>query len=128
MEKLAEEDEDSEPYVGRPCGGNMNTTIIRTFKGRTIMLQHDISSPRPGSRFQMINGTGGIIRLYPTPARIAVSHDGWLSEPEFNELVEQYTPEITRRFAELQEGAEDRSGLRSYAPFSPTDRRLIACL
>lgn len=128
MEKLAEEDDYYEPYVGRPFRGNMNTTIIRTFKGRTIMLQHDISSPRPGSRFQMINGTGGIIRLYPTPARIAVSHDGWLPEPEFSELVEQYTPEITRRFAELQEGAEDSSGLRSYARVNPTDWRLIDCL
>ncbi|MEX0594228.1 MAG: Gfo/Idh/MocA family oxidoreductase [Balneolaceae bacterium] len=128
MEQLAEEDDYFEPYVGQPFRGNMNTTIIRTKRGRTMMLQHDISSPRPGSRFQLVSGTGGIYRHYPTPARIATSHDGWLPDEEYEALVDEYTPPITHRFRELQEEARDNSDLRSYARVTETDWRLIDCL
>ena len=30
--------------------GDVNTTLIHTLKGKTIMLQYDISTPRPYSR------------------------------------------------------------------------------
>ncbi len=32
-------------FVDKPYRGNMNTTVIRTQKGKTIMLQHDVTSP-----------------------------------------------------------------------------------
>ena len=130
MEELAEEDEYYRPYVGKDFRGNMNVTVIRTHKGRTLMLQHDISSPRPGSRFQLISGTKGISRHYPQPARIATSHDGWVSLEEFDLLVEEYTPAITKRFNELvrQAADEDRDQLRSYARVNEMDWRLIDCL
>ena len=41
--------------------GNMNTTIITTLKGKTIVLQHDISSPRPYDRRYLLSGTHGFI-------------------------------------------------------------------
>ncbi len=130
MEELAAEDDYYKPYVGKNFRGNMNVTIIRTHKGRTIMLQHDISSPRPGSRFQLISGTQGISRHYPVPARIATSHDGWIPEEEFHSLEEKYTPEITKRFNELvnQAADADRENLRSYARVNEMDWRLIDCL
>jgi hypothetical protein len=79
MERLAEEDDFFEQYVGKKFRGNMNVTVIRTKKGRTIMLQHDISTPRPGSRFQLISGTKGISQHAPSPARFATEDGGWLS-------------------------------------------------
>lgn len=51
----------SEKYV---CG-DMNTSIIRTQKGRTILLQHDVVNPRPYSRLNSISGTKGIFSDYP---------------------------------------------------------------
>ena len=44
---------------------DMNVTTIRTAKGRTIMLQHDVTSPRPYSRLNLIAGTKGVLRSYP---------------------------------------------------------------
>ena len=44
---------------------DMNVTTIRTAKGRTIMLQHDVTSPRPYSRLNLIAGTKGVFRGYP---------------------------------------------------------------
>lgn len=40
--------------------GNMNQSIIRTAMGRTILVQHDVSSPRPYSRLNVCSGTNGI--------------------------------------------------------------------
>lgn len=45
--------------------GDMNTTIIKTALGRTIMVQHDVVTPRPYSRINMICGTGGTFLDYP---------------------------------------------------------------
>ena len=45
--------------------GDMNTTLIKTVKGKSIMVQHDVSSPRPYSRINLISGTKGIVRDYP---------------------------------------------------------------
>lgn len=40
--------------------GDMNTTLIRTIQGKTILVQHDISNPRPYSRIYHITGTRGM--------------------------------------------------------------------
>ena len=125
-ERLAEEDDFWKPYVGKDYRGNMNVTTIRTFKGRTIVMQHDVSSPRPrGGR--LLSGTRATYQSHPD--RFATSHRGWLSDEEFRALVEKYTPEITKRFAGLTSQAEkmERGG-HSYYRVTPTDWRLIDCL
>ena len=45
--------------------GDMNTSIIRTAKGRTIMMQQDMATPRPYSRINMVQGTKGCFYDYP---------------------------------------------------------------
>ena len=45
--------------------GDHNTSIIRTVKGRTIMLQHDVSNPRPYTRHNRVQGTRGAFEDYP---------------------------------------------------------------
>lgn len=127
-ERLAAEDPFWEPYVGRDYRGNMNTSILRTRRGRTIMLQHDVSSPRPYTRIALVSGTEGIIRKFPRPIRIARSHDGWLEQEEVDALFEEYTPEMIRRFSDHDRRATtDRAG-HSYARVSPTDWKLIDSL
>lgn len=50
--------------------GDLNTSLIRTKLGRTILLQHDVSSPRPYTRLNGVAGTKGVFEDYP--ARIYV--------------------------------------------------------
>src|SRR3989442_643640 len=45
--------------------GDYNTSIIKTARGRTIVLQHNVSTPRPYDRINLIQGTKGIFRDYP---------------------------------------------------------------
>jgi hypothetical protein len=58
--------------------GDMNTSLIKTAKGRTIMLQHDVTSPRPYDRINLISGTKGIFRDYP--ARLYLDGQGGSEE------------------------------------------------
>ncbi len=46
--------------------GDMNTSIIKTVNGRTILLQHDVVNPRPYSRLNLIEGPKGIFADYPS--------------------------------------------------------------
>ena len=51
--------------------GDMNTSIIRTARGRTIMMQYSIDSPRPYSRINLIQGTKGCFCDYPPRLALA---------------------------------------------------------
>jgi len=50
--------------------GDLNSSLIMTAKGRNILLQHDVSNPRPYSRLNGVQGTKGVFEDYP--ARIYV--------------------------------------------------------
>ena len=45
--------------------GDYNTGMIKTARGRTIMLQHNVTTPRPYDRINLIQGSKGIFRDYP---------------------------------------------------------------
>lgn len=45
--------------------GDMNTSIIKTSKGKTMMIQHDVTSPRPYSRIHLVSGTKGFAQKWP---------------------------------------------------------------
>jgi hypothetical protein len=100
---------DQEKYI---CG-DMNTSMIKTELGRTIMIQHDIISPRPYSRINALSGTGGTFFDYP--ARLALeeprkyrldaggSHD-WLNEKDLARMRRLYTHPLWTKLAERAKG------------------------
>ena len=120
---LAEKDDFFKSFVGLNFRGNMNTSIIRTHRGRTIMLQHDVSSPRPNIRFNMISGTRAIAQQTPSPARIATSHEGWLPQNEFDSLEQKYRPEISRKIGDLAKEIGGHGGVDSMLVW-----RIVDCL
>jgi predicted dehydrogenase len=120
--ELAANDPFYNEFAGKKYRGNMNTTTIRTFKGRTIMIQHDVTSPRPYSRIHQVNGTKGIACKYPEPGRIAITHE-WLKDDEMKKLEEQYTPEIVKLMGEMAKKVGGHGGMDFMM-----DWRLIDCL
>ncbi len=64
--------------------GDVNTSLLKTAKGRTILLQHNIANPRPYDRINLVAGTKGIFRGYP--ARIFF--DGHKGEHKWGNLKE----------------------------------------
>jgi len=108
--------------------GDMNSSLIRTKLGRTILLQHDTTSPRPYSRINLVQGTRGTITGYPD--RLYV--EGRSPEHEW-ETLESYRQEYEHPlWVELAEAAggaghggmdflEDFRLIQSLRTGTPTD-------
>jgi hypothetical protein len=120
--ELAAKDDFYKPFVNKNYRGNMNTTVIRTNKGKTIMLQHDVTTPNVYSRIHKISGTKGSALKYPSP-RIATGHEKWLSEQEMKSLEEKYQPSIVKKVGELAKQVGGHGGMDFLM-----DWRLIDCL
>jgi len=99
--ELAVEDPHYEEFAGLEYRGNMNTTVIRTTLGKTIMLQHDATTPSPHNLIHGVHGTQGAALFDPPPPRISKGNNKWVSPEEFTQLEEQYKPTIYRRMGEI---------------------------
>jgi len=121
-QSLSGEDPFFNSFAQEHYRGNMNTTMVKTKKGKTIMIQHDVTSPRPYSRIHLLSGTKGIARKYPAPARIATEHK-WKTEEEFRAIEAEYTPELVKHVGEMAKKIGGHGGMDFIM-----DWRLIDCL
>jgi hypothetical protein len=101
--------------------GNMNTTVIKTEKQKTIVIQHDISSPRPYSRNYLLSGTKGFVQKGEPPIiHLPEKKESEISVPGF---LEQFEHPFYRKKGKLacRVGAHDGMDFIM-------DYRLIYCL
>jgi len=101
--------------------GDFNVSLIRTVKGRVIELEHNVSSPQPYDRINLIAGTKGIFRDYPP--RIYI--DGALKE-EFTNLdayKAQYEPALWKKIGEMAKELGGHGGMDFVMAY-----RLIECM
>lgn len=103
--------------------GDMNTTIIKTYRGRTILVQHDTTSPRPYSRLNLISGTKGILADYPLRVALAPASHEWMKPEELERLREKYRHPLWRREGELAKQQGGHGGMDFLM-----DYRLCQCL
>src|ERR1022692_4352222 len=106
------------PNGGKQAGekylcGDMNTSLVKSELGLTIMLQHDVISPRPYSRINALYGTGATFFDYP--ARLAVnepkkyglesegSHE-WLGDADAAKMRKLFTHPLWRTLEERAKG------------------------
>ncbi|MDR0668421.1 MAG: Gfo/Idh/MocA family oxidoreductase [Prevotellaceae bacterium] len=115
------------PEAAQPYAlGDMNTTIVRTQKGKTILIQHDVTSPRPYNRLHTISGTKGFAQKYPHP-QLALEPNAHAALPKakMDSLLAAYEhpfyKEAGKRAAEL--GSIAHGGMDFIM-----DYRLIYCL
>lgn len=120
--EMAGKDDFFKPYTDMPYRGNTNTTSIRTHKGKTIMLQHDVSTTRPYSRIHLVSGTKAICQKYPGPERIAFGHE-WIKQEELKDLYAKYSPPIVKHIGDIAKNIGGHGGMDFIM-----DWRLIDCL
>ncbi|MBT8178280.1 MAG: Gfo/Idh/MocA family oxidoreductase [Eudoraea sp.] len=110
-------------------GGDLNTSIVKTKLGRTIMVQWDETSPRPYSRLNLIQGTKGALAGFPTRvaleggvAGITEDHHRWVQGEQLAALYEKYDHPLYKRLAASTEesGHGGMDGMMVY--------RIIECL
>ncbi|HSC52649.1 MAG TPA: Gfo/Idh/MocA family oxidoreductase [Phnomibacter sp.] len=120
--EMAAKDTFFNEYVDKPYRGNISTSMVRTNKGKTIMLQHDVSTIRPYSRLHTLSGTKGIAQKYPGPEKVAFGHD-WIKKEELDELYKKYTPPIVKHIGDIAKEVGGHGGMDFIM-----DWRLIDCL
>ena len=108
--------------------GDMNSSLIRTKLGRTILLQHDTTSPRPYSRINLVQGTLGTVTGYPDRVYIegrSPDHD-WESLESYRD---EFEHPLWQELAQAAEGAghggmdflEDFRLIQALRSGTPTD-------
>ncbi|NNL08129.1 MAG: Gfo/Idh/MocA family oxidoreductase [Croceitalea sp.] len=93
-------------------GGDLNTSIIKTNLGRTILVQWDETSPRPYSRLNLIQGTKGALAGFPTRVAleggiegITENHHSWAQGEQLEKLYAKYDHPLYKRLNETAKGS-----------------------
>jgi predicted dehydrogenase len=106
--------------------GDMNTCVLKTSKGQTVMIQHDVSSPRPYSRIHMLQGSRGMVRKYPRGEYALIDHHKghqFLNEEERKDLEAKYRHPLIKTLGEVAKKVGGHGGMDFMM-----DYRLIYCL
>lgn len=103
------------------ANGAVTTTLMRTALGRTLLLSHDVQTPRPYSRGYRLVGTKGYADKYPVEQL-------WVGEKEVRRdeveaMIERFLPDDIRSLRHTAEQYDNRGGI-SYI----MDYRLVDCL
>jgi hypothetical protein len=101
--------------------GDVNTSLIKTARGRTIIVQHCTNLPRPYSRINMVQGTKGLFQGYPHRLYIEGRgrNDQW---QEAAAVLAEFEHPLWKEIAEQAQGA-GHGGMDFIE-----DYRLIKCL
>jgi hypothetical protein len=85
--------------------GDVNITLIKTKKGKTIICKHDTNLPRPYSRDFLVQGSKGLVRKYPSEKihieGLSQGHN-WEDMAKYNE---QYEHPVWKAMKERAQGA-----------------------
>ncbi len=119
--ELSSQDPFYAPWKDSRFRGNTNMTMIRTTLGKTILIQHDVSSTQPYSRIHLVKGTRGMAIKYPEQL-IAIG-ESWADNDLMKQYSEKYTPEIVKRVGEMAKMVGGHGGMDFIM-----DWRLMDCL
>ncbi len=116
------------PYAKIKCG-DMNNTLIKTEKGKTILLQFDVHTGRPYSRINKVVGTNAVhdgypSRLYVEPKDSQAWGHKWLPEDEYQKYKAEYTHPLIKKMKSTSESFKQGHGGMDFVMMY----RLITCL
>lgn len=103
---LAKDDSFYEEFANLPYRGNMGVALIRTVKGRTMMIQYDPYTPSPHNLIHGIYGTKGAASFDPDPPRFSKGNHRWYKSDheEYQKLYSEYRPEILKKLWKDSQG------------------------
>lgn len=96
--------------------GDVNTTLIKTEQGRSIMLQFDVHTGRPYNRLNKLSGTNAT--HYGYPSRLYIDHGptwdwhAWEDSDSYKEYREAYDhPMWTKLQKQISENEQGHGGM-----------------
>lgn len=131
-----------EQRTGKPCtdfqNGDQTSTLIRTLGGKTMLIEHDVLTPRPYSRMYQVVGTDGYASKYPVEqillrsgqaqeANVAdyqnLNAHAPLPDSLRDDLLRRYTPDYIRDIEQQARTVGGHGGMDFIM-----DYRLVYCL
>lgn len=118
--------------------GEHTSTLISTEKGKSILIEHNVNSPRPYDRMYQLTGTKGFANKYPSPgfaldsknldSDMAKDHEnlnahGFVPDDVRKALMEKYKHPIAKDIEEKAKTVGGHGGMDFIM-----DYRLIYCL
>ena len=107
---------DSRKFDPPAAMADMNTTLLKTVKGVSVLVQHDVSSPRPYNRKAFISGTKGAMGDYPFRCTFEDKcMDGkthkWFDEKAAAEIRTKYAHPLWRDVSEMAKKVGGHGGM-----------------
>ena len=87
--------------------GDMNSSLIKTAMGKSILMQHDVVTHRPYSRINALGGTGAYHEGYPSRLAMKGKGHSWLNNAEYNDMRKKYDHPI---WSDLKEEIKKHGG------------------
>ncbi len=128
--------------TGKPCtdfkNADQTSTMIRTANGKTMLIQHNVMTPRPYNRMFQVVGTDGYASKYPIeelafrPEQLkkdqALNHENLnahaaVPQQVRDELLKKYTPQFVKDLEETAKKVGGHGGMDYLM-----DYRLVYCL
>lgn len=134
--KIVEKQTGKRPEVFK--NGDHTMTMVRTAKGKTMHIQHDVMNPRPYSRMYQLTGTKGFANKYGrsgycfekgaldasgTPDLENLNTHNWLTKEQETALLDRYTHPLVKEIGEVARKVGGHGGMDYIM-----DYRLIYCL
>ena len=116
-------------FSGFACG-DMNTTMIKTHQGKTIMLQFDVHSGSPYSRINKVVGSKAVHNGYPSRLYIDDPNDlkywghRWLEEDDYTTFSKKYEHPLVQKLKAISANFKQGHGGMDFVMMY----RLIQCL
>jgi predicted dehydrogenase len=102
------------PYTKFKCG-DMNSTLIKTEKGKTILLQFDVHTGRPYSRINKVVGTKAVHDGYPSRLYIEKGEPvfwghKWLPQEEYDAYRSKFMHPVIKKLKEISQSFKQGHG------------------
>ena len=109
--------------------GDMNSTLIKTTKGKTILLQFDVHTGQPYSRINKVTGTKAVHQGYPS--RLFIDSDqlkfyghSWLTKEDYTTYRNRYEHPMIKKLKTISSQFKQGHGGMDFIMMY----RLIRCL
>lgn len=113
---------ESAKWQEKYIAGDLNSSLIKTMLGKTILLQHTVTSPTPYDRLNSIRGTKGVFKDYPARFYLDGQAGGERFKP-VDDFKAEHTHPLWQRVGEIARAKGGHGGMDYIMAY-----RLVECM
>lgn len=91
--------------------GDINTSLVKTVRGKTVLLQHNVTLPTPYDRLNSVRGTKGVFKDYPARLYLEGQEGGHRFRPMDDAVKARYTHPLWQRIGDIARAKGGHGGM-----------------